>query len=164
MRNLRTAIVAMVALAVALLGATAGSAAEPYPPGASAVLNKSAVAPGDNVTCSAGGFQAGTTVTGTLVGSNFSLTATATADANGNATATFKIPADAANGAAECTLSGTDASGSFTRTAVAGITIDNTLPVTGGEFTRGGAIAAGIIILGAAMVLIARRKSSADLG
>ena len=164
MRTIRTATIALVALAVALLGATAGSAAEPYPPGASAVLNKSAVAPGDNVTCSAAGFQAGTTVTGTLVGSNFSLTETATADASGNATVTFALPSDAANGDAECTLSGTDESGSFTRTAVAGITIDNTLPITGGEFTRGGALAAGIIILGAALVLIARRKSGVDVG
>lgn len=164
MRNLRTAVIALVALAVALLGATAGSAAEPYPPGASAVLNKSAVAPGDNVTCSAAGFQAGATVTATLTGTNINLSASVTADASGNATATFKLPADAGNGAAECTLAGTDESGSFTRTAVAGLTIDNTLPVTGGEFTRGGAIAAGIIILGAAMVLIARRKTGVDVG
>ena len=161
MGTIRTAT---VALAVALLGATAGWAAEPYPPGATAVLNKSAIAPGDDVTCTAGGFLAGTTVTATLVGSNLNLSTTVTADANGNATATFTLPSDAANGDAECTLSGTDASGDFTRTAVAGLVIDNALPITGGEFTRGGALAAGIIILGAAMVLIARRKNGVDVG
>lgn len=166
MRTIRTAVVVIAALAVTLLGVTMGSAQEPYPPGASAVLNKSAVAPGDTITCAASGFEAGATVTATLSGEGFTdVTKTATADASGNVTVTFEVPETAVHGStATCTLTGTDASGDFDRTAVAGFTIDNTLPVTGGEFTRGGALAAGVIILGAAMVLIARRKSGVDVG
>lgn len=166
MRTIRTAVVVIAALAVTLLGVTMGSAQEPYPPGASAVLNKSAVAPGDDIVCSAAGFEAGATVTATLSGEGFAdVTQTVTADAAGTATTTFEVPEAAVDGStAVCTLVGTDASGDFDRTAVASFTIDAALPVTGGEFTRGGALAAGVIVLGAAMVLIARRKNGVDVG
>lgn len=181
-RTIRIVAVATVTMALALLIGGAASAA-PYPIGASVQCDATAVAPNATVTCSASGFAGGTEVDWTLTGeredgSVFVLDATVTADGGGTATVTFKVPSDAANGPATIEARGQDASGDFVRVAAGVFTVDDTLaaapeaqqppltpdvtPRTGAEFTRGGALATLAIVVGAGLVLYARRRSRHD--
>jgi LPXTG-motif cell wall-anchored protein len=137
------------------------------------------VAPGEPVTLTACCFQPGTAVT--FSGPGGALT-TVTADANGVATTTVGVPATAATGTVTVTATGVDAAGNpvsetgSVTIAVAAATEDVTggvtattigssgLPVTGSDSSLPlSFLAAGLVVMGAATLLIVRHRRESVL-
>lgn len=172
MRIQRGLIIGAVVLLGLIFTGGAALAQAAYPPGASAQCDASTVAPGETITCQAGGFEAGSEVVVEVLGNGFSRTITVTADAEGVAEVSVQIPAEANDGRATITFEGRDASGNFIRVAAASFTVqeeaagEEPIPATGANVSNGTILALGVIVLGGALVYGARRRRrhEADLG
>lgn len=188
MIRIRITISVLVAVAWTALLATGAMAQASYPAGAGVTCDSSVAAPGSSITCSAGGFAPGTEVkveaTGTADDGAFNVTTTVVANANGVASATIKIPSNASQGPVSVVFSGEDSNGNFVRVASGTFTVQAApagsgsgsgatdgdsgtgsggLARTGGEITIGAALAASLLVVGAAFLLVARRRSNHDV-
>ncbi len=134
---------------------------------------------GDGAPCEPVAALAAVTLAQTAPGvGTTTVTTSCTTDANGNCTWTLTIPANAVSGPVVLSASGTNPDGSprlvtttfdvqvlnatFQRPAAKAGAGDAGLPTTGGEFTKGAALAALALILGAALVVVGTRRSRAD--
>lgn len=119
-------------------------------------------APGQQVVVSGSGFQPGTTVT-VVLGNNLART-TATANAAGRFSARLTIPCDTPPGSQTITATGTGAGGG-TRTLTTTVNVRDSKCI-GGNLPRTGsssavpltAAGAGLVVIGAGAVIIARRR------
>jgi LPXTG-motif cell wall-anchored protein len=176
--RIRTITTVLLAMLVSVFTAGAASAQDAnYPPSPGGTegtfvvsCEKSQVSGGDTQRCTATGANAGEQLDGAASGSTaFGVGVTAaiqaqgatfysetkTADANGAATWAFTIPSDIDGATVTFTVTREDG----TTTAADAFVVDNSLPVTGGQFTVGMALAAAVLLLGAALVLVSRRKT-----
>jgi LPXTG-motif cell wall-anchored protein len=134
--------------------------ASPYTANGVTVSNSSP-SPGETVTVTAGGFQPGSEASITIL-SDPILLATPTADANGQVSADVAIPADFAEGSRHTIeVSGIAPDGSPYSTSIE-ITLAGGLAQTGAE--AAGLIAAAVVLvgLGAAIVVLSRRRTRAQ--
>jgi LPXTG-motif cell wall-anchored protein len=167
----RSLLIAMLTGVMTLLLAGTALAQEdnpPYPPPASEDLTctPSNPEPGDEVVCTAGGFQEGSTARwqANCGGQGNQFRGTDEVNEDGFTQFEFTLN-DNARGACSIQVRGIGADGRP-------LTMSETLPVdtggpgrdgrgvadTGGEFTVGMALAAGVLVLGSALVLVSRRK------
>ena len=167
----RSFVVMIMAVLAVSLGSTAALAQDesPYPPPPTASCTSSVVEPGDELTCTAPGFDPGTGVTVEVLGTGFERTFGTVADENGVATITFTVPEDALPGPATVTLTGVAAAGgtrtattTFTVVAAAGETTGDGdtggLVTTGAPVSNGVLVALGVIVAGGALVFAGRRR------
>lgn len=158
----------MAAAVLTLLTVLGASAAQAQYSPSFITCSPTTVAPGGSVTCEAGYFDPGSTVTWTLDGKTVG---TSVANASGVATITFKVPEGYSAGNHTVVASGT-AKGSPTSaklTLEAGITVTgasttaapsgtSTLPRTGSDSGMLATVAAGLIVAGGLLVITSRQR------
>lgn len=167
----------VVTIALVATFALAGAALAQYAPGGGITCDSSTVLAGESFECAASGFLANTDVSVTASGSTtdgspWTFETTVEADASGVASATIQTP-DNATGSTTVTFAGLDEQGNArvlsNATAVTVIqpaaddgTVDGApddLPSTGSDTTGGVIAMAALITVGAALLLVTRRRT-----
>lgn len=150
----KLAMIAATAAAVLLTSAGVADASSPYPPAAPTVsVDSSTPAAGGTVTVTVSGCTAGDEVTFELEGDS----KVVACDASGVASAELKVPTTAGN------YSGTVSVGDEVELSfdIMVSVPDATLPETGNDRANTtGLVAVGFLVLGAGLVLGARRRSA----
>lgn len=168
----------VVVLSLVATFSLAGAALAQYAPGGGITCDSSTVLAGEAFECSASGFLANTDVSVTASGSTtdgtpWTYETTVEADASGVATATIQTPDDA-TGSTTVTFAGLDEQGdarvlsnatavTVAQPAADGGTVDGApdddLPATGSDTTGGVVAMAALITVGAALLLVTRRRT-----
>lgn len=156
----------VIAVAAVALGAGPAGAVE-YPPSSpTASVSSSTATPGGTVSVQSSGWQADSSVSLTLFSDPVSL-GSVTADSSGAFSTTVTIPSGTAAGAHRIVLSGTDANGNAATQEIA-ITVtvaagDGSLPRTGSDSPPYILFGAGLLLVGAVLAVVARRRHTASI-
>lgn len=165
-------LITVILTGVALLALAAPAMAQ-YPPAAPVVaVSDTTVVPGQTIGVAGDGWLPGSQVTFTFFSTPVVL-GTANVDANGQFTSQVTIPADATEGPHTLRTTGTDAASQprtvdvalnvVSAAAPAGVTPAPGLPRTGSDAFGALLGAAGLLTLGSAALVVARRRNRAEM-
>ena len=162
---MRKAVFAAMLL-LGVLSAATPAVAQTYPPApAPLTLSSSTLLPGQTVTLSGGGADPGATVTITFA-SDPVVVATVVADGNGDFTATFSVPEDATEGTHTISAISNGVVLATATVRILASTEENEetegeLAFTGSHTLQWLGVAAGLIALGAVLLVTIRRRRAA---
>ena len=134
---------------------------DPPAPVTKGTLSATQVVAGGQLTVSGTGFEPGETVEATLHSTPIDL-GTVTADANGAVSLTFTVPADLEPGVHSVDLVGRQSGARLSlEFEVLGVELPRGLPATGRTTDTQAAAGAGLVLVGAALLALARRRRAA---